>query len=638
MKNVIIGTAGHVDHGKTTLIKALTGYDTDRLKEEKKRGITIELGFANMENDKGYHIGIIDVPGHEKFVKNMLAGIGGIDLVLFIIALDEGVMQQTVEHFEIIKKLDIKNGIIVYTKKDLAENNIQIVNSDVDKLVKNSFLENAKRIAVSSINNDGIDELKNMIFETIKEIGDRREEKEFMRMPIDRVFTMEGFGTVVTGTLIEGVLGIEDKVAIYPKDIDVKIRNIQSHSQNEKEAYAGQRVAVNLSNIKKEDIERGDVLCLKNSILVSRVIDAYVEMFDNVNRKIKNGDRVHFNYGSRQTEGKIFLLDKDEIEKSDKAYCQLRFDTNICVKKNDKFILRFFSPVESIAGGVVIDPMSWKHKRKDEKVLHHLKMMKDGDLGTQILEVVNSFFDIYSTSDICLRLHLTKKDFSNEVGKLLNENKIVKVSNEKYISVDFFNNIYEYAKNVLVEFHKNNPILLGMNKEEFKNKIIQKFKITDNEKIEALVEALVENKKIIFSNGVIKNIGFAGGINEKTMTVADEIEKEYKNKGVEVDKVDLMLEKYKDKKIARQIVNDLSKNHILVKVDNDIYIHKEVFNSVLEKIYKFYEKNEKMTLADLRDILNTSRKYALFILDTCDRLKITKRVEDYRILLKKMVL
>ena len=638
MKNVIIGTAGHVDHGKTTLIKALTGYDTDRLKEEKKRGITIELGFANMQNDKGYHIGIIDVPGHEKFVKNMLAGIGGIDLVLFIIALDEGVMQQTIEHFEIIKKLDIKNGIIVYTKKDIAIENIDIVNSDVDKLVKNSFLENAKRIAVSSINNDGIDELKNMIFEIIKGIGDRREEKEFTRMPIDRVFTMEGFGTVVTGTLIEGVLGIEDKVAIYPKNLDVKIRNIQSHSQNEKEAYAGQRVAVNLSNIKKEDIERGDVLCLKNSILVSRVIDAYVEMFDNVNRKIKNGDKVHFNYGSRQTEGKIFLLDKDEIEKSDKAYCQLRFDTDICVKKNDKFIIRFISPIESIAGGTVIDPMSMKHKRKDDKVLSHLKMMKNGDVKSQIFEVLDSFFDIYSAQDICLRLHLTRKDFLGEVEKLISENKVIKISDEKYISYNFFNEIYEYSKNILDEFHKINPVVQGMNKEEFKNKIIQKFKITDNEKIEEMVDSLIKNKKIVFSDGAIKNIGFSGGINEKTMTIADEIEKEYKSKGVEVDKVDLVLEKYKDKKVARQIVNDLSKNHILIKVDNDIYIHKEVFNSVLEKIYKFYEKNEKMTLADLRDILNTSRKYALFILDTCDRLKITKRVEDYRVLLKKMVL
>lgn len=266
MHNIIIGTAGHVDHGKTCLIKALSGFDTDRLKEEKKRGITIDLGFANLPNDAGLHIGIIDVPGHEKFVKNMLAGIGGIDIVLMVISLDEGVMPQTVEHFEILKMLHIKQGIVVLTKEDTVEEDwADAVEEDVLNLVKDSFLENAPIIRVSSYTGKNIDKLNEMIISMVADLANRREDAELFRLYVDRVFTMEGFGTVVTGTLQEGSVKAGDDVMLYPAEREIKIRGIQSHGQKEEQAFAGQRTALNLLNVKKEDIVRGDILAYPGS-------------------------------------------------------------------------------------------------------------------------------------------------------------------------------------------------------------------------------------------------------------------------------------------------------------------------------------------------------------------------------------
>lgn len=640
MHNVIIGTAGHVDHGKTSLIKALSGIDTDRLMEEKKRGITIELGFANLPNDKGEHIGIIDVPGHEKFVKNMLAGIGGIDLVLLVIALDEGVMPQTIEHFEILKMLGIKKGIIVYTKADLEDEKMtEVINNDVSELVKNSFLESADRIKVSIATGQNLDNLKQLIFKNIEGIKEKNNDKELMRLPIDRVFTIEGFGTVITGTLMEGRVDLNDELRIYPKGIDVKVRNIQSHSQDVDSAYSGQRVAINLSNVKKTDIDRGDVLCQKDSILVTRDIDVYLKVFGSSNRSIKNGDRLHFNYGSRQTECKVYLLSKDILKKNESDYAHIVFDNDICIKKDDRFIVRYFSPMESMGGGFVIDPDVSKHKRKDEKVLNYLDKLINSDTVTQIELFINNFSNLLPDNKLLkLRLHLTNVELNKNIDILINSKKIISLGDNTYTSYEFYEELIKYSVDLLTEFHKTNEVVKGMNKEEFKSKIIAEFKLSNDKKADIILNSLVENKKINVSNGVLQKIGFTGGINDKNKTLADKIIKIYKEANIEIPKVDEVLSSFNDKKLARQIINDLSKNNVLVKIDNDNYMYVSSFNNALDKIYGFYEKNKEMTLADVRDMLSTSRKYALFILDTCDRLKITKRVGDGRVLIKKIKL
>lgn len=640
MHNVIIGTAGHVDHGKTSLIKALSGIDTDRLMEEKKRGITIELGFANLPNDKGEHIGIIDVPGHEKFVKNMLAGIGGIDLVLLVIALDEGVMPQTIEHFEILKMLGIKKGIIVYTKADLEDEKMtQIIENDVNEMVKNSFLESADRIKVSIPTGQNLDNLKQLIFKNIEGIKEKNNDKEFMRLPIDRVFTIEGFGTVITGTLMEGRVDLNDELKIYPKGLDVKVRNIQSHSKDVDSAFSGQRVAINLSNVKKTDIERGEVLCQKDSILVTRDIDVYLKIFGSSNRTIKNGDRVHFNYGSRQTEAKVYLLSKDSLKSNDSDYAHIVFDNDICIKKDDRFIIRYFSPMESMGGGFVIDPDATKHKRKDERVLYYLDKLINSDTTSQIELFINNFSNLLPDSRLLkLRLHLTQAELNKNIDILINNKKIIRLGDNVYTSYEFYEKLVKFSNDLLTQFHKSNEVVKGMNKEEFKSKIIAEFKLSNDKQADIIINSLVENKKINIADGVLQKIGFTGGISDKNKTIADKIMKIYKEANIEIPKVDEVLANFNDKKLARQIINDLSKNNMLIKIDNDNYMSTDNFNNALDKIYKFYEKNKEMTLADVRDMLSTSRKYALYILDTCDRLKITKRIGDGRVLVKKMKL
>ena len=637
MKNIIVGTAGHVDHGKTSLIKALTGIDTDRLKEEKKRGITIELGFANLNNDDDLRIGIIDVPGHEKFVKNMLAGVAGIDLALLIISMDEGIKPQTVEHFEILKMLNIKSGIIVFTKSDL-ENKLLIesLNSDVDELVKGSFLESAERIQVSAYTGQNIDVLKNLIIKISKTIVDKKNDRELTRLFIDRVFTMEGFGTIVTGTLVEGLIKIDDLLTIYPSCIDVKVRNLQSHTENVKEVSAGQRVAINLSNVKKDMINRGDIICVKDSILLTKSIDVKLKLFDTTNRKIKNNDRVHINFGSRQTECKIVLLDCDEMSSKESGYAQLKFDKEIAIKKDDLFILRFLSPVESMAGGRVLDTLPKRHKRRDETLIKYLNVLENGSVREQIESFIFYYGEEFFTVDyISLRLHITKNEVIKNLDILLSENKIFKIGNSYFITKLLFEKLEKGIIKILDEFYRENNIVFGINREELKNKIVSLNKI-DKKLVDLILDELIKNKTIEYRDGMIKKYGVKSGVFDENKKLSDDIEKIYRDFNIEVLDVNEVLERFNDKKTARVIINDLIKNKKLIKLDENIFIHVDSFNGALKKIYELIDKNKKITLAETRDLFNTSRKYALYILDTCDKLKITKRESDYRVLLKKI--
>lgn len=353
MKHVIIGTAGHVDHGKTCLIKALTGIDTDRLKEEKKRGITIELGFAYLDFPNGQRAGIVDVPGHEKFVRNMLAGAGGMDLAMLIIAADEGIMPQTVEHLDILSILGIQKGVVVITKTDLVEPDfLELIQEDVHELVKDTFLENAPVIPVSVYENSGLEQLKSTLKDLCDQLPDKTNSGHF-RLPIDRVFTLKGFGTVVTGTLMEGKLKKDQEITLYPENVPVKVRNIQVHTQNVDTAWAGQRVAVNIPDRKKDEILRGNVLASPQSLYTTRIIDVKVEMLKHTDRVIRHGNRLHIYHGTKELLGKIILMNQNELKAGESCYAQLRLEEETVVRKGDHFVLRFYSPVETIGGGVV---------------------------------------------------------------------------------------------------------------------------------------------------------------------------------------------------------------------------------------------------------------------------------------------
>ena len=637
MHNIIVGTSGHVDHGKTCLIKALSGFDTDRLKEEKKRGITIDLGFANLPNDAGLHIGIIDVPGHEKFVKNMLAGIGGIDLVLLVVALDEGVMPQTIEHFEIIKMLSIKRGIVVLTKSDLVDDEwADIVEEDVKKLVKGSFLENAPFIRVSSYTSKNIAKLNEMIINMVSDIGDRKNDPELFRLPIDRVFTMGGFGTVITGTLQEGSVSLGDEIMLYPKEKLLKIRGIQSHGQKEEKAFAGQRVALNLLNIRKEELERGDILAYKNSIIKTKLIDVWIELFSTSSRELKNGDRVHLNYGSKQTIAKVVLLSKSSLKAKEGDYAQLRFDEEVCIKRNDRFIVRFLSPVESFGGGRVIDTIPLKHKRMDEAVLKVCEEKASADIEKiAAIKIKEESHKYYNRQDYASILNVSSIELKQILDKLLEDRLIIELSDASLIHIDYFNRVSEYSKELLDEFHKEKPITEGMDKEEFKSRLTEKFRLTDPKKSALLLAEMVRRKILKTRDKYVSNSGFIVSYSKELSGMQETIRQKYIKAGIEAPATNDVVADIKDSKKARQIIEDMHKSGELIKISPAAYMYSEAYEKVLESIKTLAGQSEDNTfsLAEFRDAHATSRKYAMAVLEYLDKKKITKLVGDRRVLL-----
>ncbi len=635
MQNIIVGTAGHVDHGKTCLIKALSGFDTDRLKEEKKRGITIDLGFANLPNEAGLHIGIIDVPGHEKFVKNMLAGIGGIDLVLMVVALDEGVMPQTTEHFEILKMLHIRRGILVLTKCDLVDEEwAQLVEADVEDMVKGSFLEGAPAIRVSSYTGENISQLCDMIIGMVSDLGARREEAELFRLPVDRVFSMEGFGTVVTGTLQEGRVTAGQEVMLYPQERLVKIRGIQSHGQREESAAAGQRTALNLQGIKKEEIGRGDVLAYPGSLVRSILVDVKLSIFKTSERELKTGDRVHFNYGSAQSIAKVVLLDADRLGPGESAYAQLRFDEPIVTKRGDRFIIRFLSPVETFGGGIVLDAAPVRHKRGDEGALAALKVKESGE-EREVMELMirEDSRNFPSKSRIATAMNISRAQAEFMTGKLKEAKRILVLADDSVIHMDYWKEIASYAEELLAVYHRENPISEGMDKEEFKSRLNEQFRLGDIRRSAVLLAELVKRMVVKTQGTSVAGRDFSAEYSQELRGMLEQIREKYAGAGLEAPLTADVLNLFKDKNRAKQIIADMHKNGSLVKLNPASYMDSRAFEQVVKNLRTYMEANGEITLAQFRDMCGTSRKYAVQLLEYMDKKKITKLVGDKRVLL-----
>ncbi len=637
MHNVIVGTAGHVDHGKTCLIKALTGIETDRLKEEKKRGITIELGFADMQDTGEQHIGIIDVPGHEKFVKNMLAGIGGIDMVLLVIAGDEGIMPQTVEHFEILKMLDIQKGIVVLTKADLVEEEwLEVVKEDVKEHLKGTFLENAPMVEVSSFSGHNMDALKNLICEMAKECGERKIDSALFRLPIDRVFTIDGFGTVVTGTLTEGSVKVGDEIEIYPERKTAKVRNLQVHGNMVQTALAGQRTAVNLVNIKKEELNRGDVLAAKGSMEKTMMLDVKVRLFRDSPRTLKNGDRLHLYYGSAETLCKAILLDREVLESGESAYAQLRMEKEISVKKGDRFILRFYSPVETLGGGIVLDASPSKHKRYQDKVLEGFNVKEEDTPEAILLQVIKEESKNFLTlKEYAVKLGWTEEYAGDIVKTIASNQEIQGLSPQLFVHKEFLSALTEKVEGLLEQFHQENPLNNGMVKEEFRKKLSDKIFIKDGKIIELLVNALSEQGTLRDEGNLITSASFTIQFTEEQVKIKDRLEKIYLKAGYEIPEVDEVISREKDKKIARQMIEVLASQGTLYKLNYQFFMHKDYWEKVLDIVLDALEKQGSITLAEYRDLLGTSRKYAMMILDHLDEKKVTQKVGDSRVLMNK---
>ncbi|WP_270941385.1 selenocysteine-specific translation elongation factor [Romboutsia lituseburensis] len=626
MKNIVIGTAGHIDHGKTTLIKALTGRDTDTLAEEKKRGISINLGFTYFDLPSKKRAGIVDVPGHEKFIKNMLAGASGLDMVLLVVAADEGVMPQTVEHLDILSFLDTQKGIIVLTKCDTVENEfIELVKEDISDKVKGTFLENAEIIEVDSVSKKGINELINKIDEISDEIDDNNENSP-ARLNIDRVFSVKGFGTVVTGTLIEGMINIDDELQIYPKQINTKIRSIQVHGESVDIAYAGQRTAINISNIKVEDIQRGDVLAAKNSLEEAMMIDVKISLVNHGGKTLKHWDRLRLYHGTREILCRAVPLDKDIIDSGESGFVQLRLEESIVAKKGDKFVVRYYSPMETIGGGIIIDTSPKKHKRFDEKVIEALKIKEKGELEDILEEYLKRHLNNYpSKKDIMSYSGESEQNVNIALEKLINSNKIILINN-MYMHNNQYENLKQESIKLLKQYHKKYRLRKGILKEEFRSRVENKFKTKE---MDILINKLSNEKILKVNENLVSIYDFKVEFNNKQKEIKNNIKSILDKNGIETL---LTIDDICNKNIYYEEVLEAMIGLDIEQLDEKYVISSNLYNKLKSEIIEYLKENTEITLGEYRDLLNSSRKNCMIILENFDRNKITKREDNKRIL------
>ena len=626
MKNVILGTAGHIDHGKTTLIKALTGRETDNLKEEKQRGISINLGFTYFDLPSKKRVGIVDVPGHEKFIKNMLAGACGIDIVLLVIAADEGVMPQTIEHLDILNYLDVKKGIIVLTKCDLVDEEfIELVKDDVREKTKGLFIEGAPIVEVDSVSRRGLDKLVQKIDEISEDIEEKKTDAP-SRMSIDRVFSLKGFGTIVTGTLIEGKISVDDEMTIYPSEKKVKVRNLQVHGCDVKTAYAGQRTAINLSNIKVSEIQRGDVIAQTGSVEESMMIDVNISLVEHCKKSLKHWDRIRVFHGTKQILCRIVPLNEDEIQYGESGYAQLRLEEKIVAKKGDRFIIRSYSPMDTIGGGVIIDTAPKKHKIYDESVIEALKIKEKGELRDILEEYLKLNLSNYITLKELVSYTGEKEEYVKEgLNALIDENKVFCV-NKYYLHISHYQKLKEKVIEILTKYHKQYRLRNGILKEELRSKVDNSLKVKD---MDVILNKMAEEKDIKVQDNLVSNYDFEVKFNQKQLSIKKEIEDKSRKNGLNslMTKDDIC----NKNKFYEEVLEALT-GETIQKLDDAYYIDKKVYENVKKDLLEYLNKNKEITVAQFRDITKSNRKISIVMLEHFDRNRITKRVEDKRIL------
>ncbi|MBQ1793791.1 MAG: selenocysteine-specific translation elongation factor [Peptostreptococcaceae bacterium] len=625
MKNIIIGTAGHIDHGKTTLIKALTGRETDTLKEEKKRGISINLGFTYFDLPSKKRAGIVDVPGHEKFIKNMLAGASGLDMVLLVVAADEGVMPQTVEHLDILTYLNIKNGMIVLTKSDTVDEEFrELVKEDIREKVQGTFLEEAEIIEVDSISRKGLDELISKIDDMTEEIEDKNLNSP-ARLNIDRVFSIKGFGTVVTGTLIEGKISVDDDLVIYPKELPTKIRSIQVHGESVDTAYAGQRTAINISNVKVEEIERGDVLASVNSLEEAMMLDVKLSIVKHMNIGLKHWDRLRLYHGTREILCRAVPLEVEEINPGESGFVQLRLEESIVAKKGDKFVVRRYSPMETIGGGVIVDTNPRKHKRFDKNVIEALAVKEKGELTDILEEYIKANSKNYpNIKDIMSYSGENEANIKEALNKLIEENKIVAVNN-MYMHIVQYDKLKEVLLKTLQDYHKKFRLRKGMVKEETRSKIESKFKTRE---FDILLDMFKNEDIIKVEDNMVSLAQFNVVFNEKQLQIKKLIENNLDKCGL--DTILTVEEVLAGKREYEEVLEALIGNTV-EKLDDTYVMSKKIYEQAKDILLKYLDENKEITLGEYRDLVDSSRKNCMIILENFDRNKVTKRIENKRV-------
>ncbi len=627
MKNIIVGTAGHIDHGKTTLIKALTGRNTDRWEEEQRRGITIDLGFTYFDLPGGDRVGIIDVPGHERFINNMVAGVVGMDLVLLVISADEGIMPQTKEHVDILSLLGIEKSIIVLNKCDLVDGEwLELVEEEVREELEGTFLEHAPVVKVSAATGEGLDGLISTIERMTSDEVVAKDIQTIPRLPVDRAFSLSGFGTIITGTLVSGTISKEDTLEMYPVGKECKIRSIQVHGQDKDKCYAGQRVAINLSNVKKREIKRGCVLAPKNSMKNTDLLDVKLRVLDSSMRVLTNHMRLHFYTGTSEILCRAVLLDREEIGPGESGYVQLRLEEEAAVRRGDKFVVRFYSPMETIGGGVVLEPNPGVKRRFQQNVIEELERKESGSTADVIeLHVKGHGDTLITLAELAKLTALSVEEVQDDVTQLESQGivYVFPMRKDTYVwHADSRRAAEQTIGTTLRAYEEKYPYRYGMKKAEVQATHFQKIKPNVFDKI----------LELLIGAGCLKRV------DEFLCTPEYEVRKDKTYDKVSKFLLDTFAKaKYDfaryseiglggaDRAAADDILNILLEEKQAVKVTEDMYTLADYMERAKEVIEKKLAEDPVITIAQVRDLFETSRKSAKPILEYMDSIKVTKK-------------
>ncbi|MFQ5657934.1 MAG: selenocysteine-specific translation elongation factor [Candidatus Methylomirabilales bacterium] len=633
MKHIIVGTAGHIDHGKTALVKALTGIDTDRLKEEKERGISIELGFAFLRSEEGITLGIVDVPGHERFVKTMLAGVGGIDLVILVIAADEGVMPQTREHLHICQLLGIRRGLVALTKKDLVDPDwLDLVTEEILTALAGTFLQSAPILPVSALSGEGLGELRGTLASLAIETHPRQGDG-IARLPIDRVFTIRGFGTVVTGTLWSGSLGIGDDVAILPKDLRSRVRRLQVHNESVERASAGQRTAVNLPGLETEQIERGDLLCLPNTLPVSTSLEATVTLLPDAPRPLANRARVRFHLGTAEVLARLVVLDREEVSPGEEAYVHLRLERPTSALFHDHYVLRSYSPATTIGGGIILDPCPPLKRRRRPEVVAHLQILEHGSTHDRLLELLKSS----SATPLPLptlhsRAGLGPGLVEEQLRGLLDSGKVVSLKGREgdaYLHREVYEDLRGTIVSQLEAFHKQNPLREGISKEELRSRVARKVSAP---LFTHLLSDLTEAGQVAQDRDRVRLTAHRPQLSATEAALQERLESLYHTAGLQPPTTDVAFkEAGADRKVTQAVFFRLVEQGALVKIRDDLYLHREAYEQAKALLLAHLERHRSISVPTFKDLLGLTRKHAIPFLEHFDQVKITRRAGDERV-------
>ena len=629
MKSIIVGTSGHIDHGKTALVKALTGIDADRLAEEKRRGITIDLGFAHLElpgpDGNLLRFGFIDVPGHEKFVRNMLAGVGGIDLVLFVIAADEGIKPQTREHFDICRLLAVKRGITVLTKSDLVDQeSLQGVRMEVQEFLRGSFFERSPIIAVSAMKGTGLEELKRELAQEASEVT-ARDSSTIARLPIDRVFTMKGFGTVVTGTLIAGTIRKEDELQLFPSGKRLRVRGVQVHGQRADTAIAGERTALNLAGLEKNELARGMMLASPGMLRVTSKIDVRLSLVTTA-KPLKSGAGVHFHAFTSETIATVNLYREKQLKPGQEDFAQLRLSAPVLLVPGDRFIIRQFSPVVTIGGGVVLDATPQKKAARSAR-LEFLELQAENDGKAALLARIRRREHGLSIGELAAETGQTKERTRAAVAELVESDAAARFG-DLLIERAMLVGLAERVQQLVADFHARNPLVAGIPKEALRDQAG-----LPETPLEAALAFLTAGKELVVTAELVHLPGLGVVMKDEEAQSRAVIEQAFALAGLKVPALKDVLAGLKiDKARAQKIVTLLLREKILIKISDDLVFHQAPLAELRRKLAAEKSRSPKLEVGRFKDLAGVTRKYAIPLLEYLDRERVTKRIGDGRII------